>query len=48
MENGRAGIVSSGASQIDIFGGTVERNGRHQVLAINRSFVTTHDLEPKE
>ena len=44
MENGRAGIVSSGASQIDIFGGTFERNGRHQILTFDRSSATTHEV----
>ena len=36
-ENGRAGIVASGGSNIELFGGKVERNGRHQILAIDRS-----------
>lgn len=47
VENGRAGIVSSGASHIDIFGGTVERNGRHQFLTFDRSSATRHEIEPK-
>lgn len=48
VENGRAGVVCSGASQIDIVGGTIERNGRHQILAINHSVARTHDVEEKE
>lgn len=45
VENGRAGIVSSGASTIAIFGGEIARNGRHQILAIDRSDVTRRIIE---
>ena len=37
IENGRAGVVSSNCSSINIFGGTIARNGRHQILAIGHS-----------
>ncbi len=48
VENGRAGIASSGASTIDIFGGRVERNGRHQILITNRSKAITHEQTKHE
>lgn len=37
LENGRAGVVSSGASRIEIFGGKIAGNGRHQLLVLDRS-----------
>lgn len=45
VENGRAGIVASGASTIAVFGGEIARNGRHQFLAIDRSDVTRGQIE---
>ncbi len=47
VENGRAGIASSGGAKIDIFGGTFARNGRHQILAIGRSTATQHNPDLK-
>jgi hypothetical protein len=47
VENGRAGVVSSGGSTVELFGGSVARNGRHQILAIGRSTATQRDLDPK-
>lgn len=44
-ENGRAGIVSSGASRIEIFGGQIKSNGRHQLLILDRSKAVPHDCE---
>lgn len=46
VENGRAGIVSSGASQIEIFGGLAARNGRHQILTNDRSTASQVATEP--
>ena len=37
LENGRAGVVSSGASRITISGGKIAGNGRHQLLVLDRS-----------
>lgn len=37
LENGRAGVVSSGASRIEISGGKISGNGRHQLLVLDRS-----------
>lgn len=48
IENGRAGIVSSGASHIDIFGGTIERNGRRQILTVDRSSAMRHEAVQNE
>ena len=45
IENGRAGVVASGASRIDIFGGDIARNGRHQILALDRSTAEQHPAE---
>ena len=45
LENGHAGIVSSGASKLELFGGTIARNGRHQLLILDRSIATVHDIE---
>lgn len=51
VENGRGGVVSSGKSDIDIYGGLIARNGRHQILTIDRSTANYHEAaapEPKE
>ncbi len=45
MENGRAGVVSSGASRIELFGGKITGNGRHQLLVMNRSFAIPNDCD---
>lgn len=42
VENGRAGIVASSASKIQVFGGSVSRNGRHEVLTVGSSTATQH------
>jgi hypothetical protein len=47
VENGRAGVASSGTSHVDLFGCTVERNGRHQILALDRSTASSHPAEPE-
>jgi len=48
MENGRAGVVSSGASRIEIFGGQIKANGRHQLLVLDRSKAKPHDCDIEE
>ena len=45
IENGRAGVVSSGASRIELFGGKIAANGRHQLLVMNRSFAVPQDCD---
>ena len=45
IENGRAGVVSSGASRIELFGGKIAGNGRHQLLVIDRSFAKPNDCD---
>ena len=45
IENGRAGVVSSGASRIEIFGGKIAANGRHQLLVIDRSLAIPNDCD---
>ncbi|WP_010584623.1 right-handed parallel beta-helix repeat-containing protein [Schlesneria paludicola] len=42
IENGRAGIVASSASKLQIFGGSVARNGRHEIMEIGSSTATQH------
>lgn len=37
VQNGRAGIVASGASRIEIFGGRIADNRHHQLLVLDRS-----------
>ncbi|WP_373652649.1 right-handed parallel beta-helix repeat-containing protein [Schlesneria sp. DSM 10557] len=48
VENGRAGVVSSGASRIEIFGGQIRRNGRHQLLILDRSKATPYESDIEE
>ena len=48
IENGRAGIVSSGASRIELFGGKIAGNGRHQLLVVDRSFAIPQDCNIEE
>ncbi|MEI8020011.1 MAG: hypothetical protein WCH39_17540 [Schlesneria sp.] len=48
IENGRAGVVSSGASRIELFGGKIAANGRHQLLVINHSFAIPNDCDIEE
>ena len=45
IENGRAGIVSSGASKMKIFGGRVASNGRSQLLVLDRSTAMPFDCD---
>lgn len=40
VENGRAGIASTGGSTLEILGGQIERNGRHQILVDTFSHAT--------
>jgi hypothetical protein len=47
-ENGRAGVVSSGASRMEIFGGRIAGNGRHQLLVLDRSKAIPHDCDLEE
>ena len=42
VENGRAGVVASNASTIQIFGGSIARNGRQQILEIGSSKAAQH------
>ena len=37
FENGRAGIVSSGASRIELYGGKIAGNSHHQLLVLDHS-----------
>ncbi len=48
IENGRAGVVSSGASRIELFGGKIAANGRHQLLVVDRSFAIPQDCDIEE
>jgi hypothetical protein len=48
IENGRAGIVSSGASKIQIFGGRIASNGRSQLLVLDRSTATSLECDIEE
>ena len=48
IENGRAGVVSSGASKIELFGGRIAKNGRHQLLVIGRSKAIPQDCAIEE
>lgn len=49
VENGRAGVVSSGTSTVHMYGGTVDRNGRAQILALDRSKAESHEaIEPDQ
>jgi hypothetical protein len=51
VENGRGGVVSSGKSDLNIYGGLIVRNGRHQILTIDRSTAIFHKAvapEPQE
>jgi hypothetical protein len=45
LENGRGGVVSSGASSIELIGGKIAGNGRHQLLVLDRSKATTQDSD---
>lgn len=45
LENGRAGVVSSGASRIELFGGKIANNGRHQLLVLDRSTASPNDCD---
>ena len=45
IENGRAGVVSSGAARIELFGGRIAENSRHQLLVIDRSFAIPHECD---
>ena len=48
IENGRAGVVSSGASRIELFGGKLAANGRHQLLVLDRSTAIPIDSDLEE
>ena len=48
MENGRAGVVSSGASQLEIWGGRIGNNGRHQLLILDRSTANPDNCDIQE
>ena len=48
IENGRAGVVASGASKLEIFGGRIAANGRHQLLILDRSTATPQDCDIEE
>ena len=44
IENGRAGFACSGASKIELIGGSAARNGRHQILVFDRSVISTQNV----
>ena len=48
VENGRAGVVSSGASRLKILGGRIGNNGRHQLLVLDRSTAKPDNCDIRE
>jgi hypothetical protein len=44
LNNGRCGIAVTGTSRVEIIGGTIADNGRHQVLISNTATAKLSDV----
>jgi hypothetical protein len=44
LNNGRSGIAVSGTSRVEVIGGTLAENGRHQVLVSNKATASLRDV----